>query len=253
MFARDRSTQPRIAERPAMASPSAVRPGWPYVDKDDPWSSHVRIKARLDHLPAGARVLDVGAATGTLGRMCAGKGLVLRGVEPGAEWAALAEPYYDALLCGTLEQAPDAFLSRHNAVVCADVIEHMAAPDAVLRRLLALQPEGCVFIISVPNVANVWVRLNLLLGRFDYADRGILDRTHLRFFTRRSLVALLETVGLQLIDLDVTPVPLNLVHPWFWRTARGRLAHRQLDRLTRRFPTLLGYQFVAQALKPFAG
>jgi 2-polyprenyl-3-methyl-5-hydroxy-6-metoxy-1,4-benzoquinol methylase len=183
--------------------------------------------------------------------MCAGKGFILHGIEPGAEWINLARPYYDALLCSTLEQAPDRFLSGYDVVVCADIIEHLAHPQAALRRLLALQPEGCRFIISVPNVANIWVRLNLLFGRFDYTDRGILDRTHLRFFTRHTFVALLEAVGLQMTDLDVTPIPLNLVHPWFQRTAGGRFAHQQLDRLTHRCPTLLGYQFVAQAMKPW--
>ena len=81
-----------------------------------------------------------------------------------------------------------------------------------------LGPRGTV-IVSVPNVAHLWVRLSLLAGRFDYADRGILDRTHLRFFTRRSLLALLRAAGLAVVELAVTPVPLPLVVPRALSTA----------------------------------
>jgi 2-polyprenyl-3-methyl-5-hydroxy-6-metoxy-1,4-benzoquinol methylase len=222
----------------------------PYLDKADPWSSHSQIKRRLTRLRAGIKILDVGTATGTLGRLCSGAGFELYGLEPNEEWAALARPHYTAMAMSSLEEATDAFLSGHDAVVCADVIEHLARPEDALRRLLSLQPEGCIFIISVPNVANVWVRLHLLFGRFDYTDRGILDQTHLRFFTRRTFLALLEAVGLQVTDIDVTPIPLNLVHPWFRQAAAGRFLHMCLARLTKRRPTLLGYQFIVQAIKP---
>jgi 2-polyprenyl-3-methyl-5-hydroxy-6-metoxy-1,4-benzoquinol methylase len=223
----------------------------PYLDKADPWSSHSAIRRRITRLRAGIKILDVGTATGTLGRLCAGAGFELYGLEPNEEWAALARPHYAALSTTSLEAAADAFLSGYDVVVCADVIEHMARPEAALRRLVSLQPEGCIFIISVPNVANVWVRLHLLFGRFDYTDRGILDRTHLCFFTRRTFMALLGAVGLRVTDIDVTPIQLNLVHPWFHQAAVGRFLHMCLARLTRLRPTLLGYQFIAQTIKPF--
>lgn len=242
------SRRPRRAVR--TAGITAARPGWPYLDKLDPWSSHSRIRWWLREEAPGSRVLDVGTATGTLGRLCAGQGLVLRGLEPNPEWAELARPFYAELMCGALDAADEAFLSGHQVVICADVLEHIAHPEAALERLISLQPPGCRFIISVPNVANIWVRLNLLLGRFDYADRGILDRTHLRFFTRRSFVAMLEGAGLEAGDLEVTPIPLDLVHAWFRQSAAGRSLHAALAAATRRWPTMLGYQFVARAYKP---
>jgi 2-polyprenyl-3-methyl-5-hydroxy-6-metoxy-1,4-benzoquinol methylase len=224
------------------------------MDKgDDPWSSHSHIRRWLAELPPGLKILDVGAATGTLGRMCAGAGFVLHGVEPQPEWADLARPYYAELVCGTLDAVPDAFLGGHDLVVCADVLEHMPNPAAALRRLVALQPRGCRFIISVPNVANIWVRLNLLLGRFDYTERGILDRTHLRFYTRRTLATMLASAGLRIARFDVTPIPLNLVSPLFQRTTGGRFLHTCLARATRLRPTLLGYQFIVQAIQSTSG
>jgi hypothetical protein len=109
--------------------------------------------------------------------------------------------------------------------------------------------------VSVPNVAHLWVRLNLLLGRWEYQDRGILDRTHLRFFTRRSFRRLLAEAGLAVESLTVTPVPLPLVVP-------ERLHGRWLDRvhgvsalLARCWPGGLAYQFVGvcRPAAPVAG
>src|SRR5688500_8997629 len=114
--------------------------GWPYVDKDDdPWSSHNQIKALLARRPAGTRVLDVGTATGTLGRMCQGTGFVMTGIEPNQEWVRVARPYYERLVCAMLDEAPDELLRDHDVVVCADVLEHMPRPEQALQRLVRLQ------------------------------------------------------------------------------------------------------------------
>jgi hypothetical protein len=98
----------------------------------------------------------------------------------------------------------------------------------------------------VPNVANLWVRLNLLFGRFEYTDRGICDRTHLRFFTRKTLIALAENAGLEIQTIRATPIPLELVNGFFV-TFPGRILHSMLARCTSWFPTLLGYQFIVEA------
>jgi 2-polyprenyl-3-methyl-5-hydroxy-6-metoxy-1,4-benzoquinol methylase len=220
------------------------------VDKLERWSSHARIRDLVLEHPAGTRVLDVGAATGTLGRLLAGGGFIVRGLEPHPDWAALARPHYADLFTGTLDDAPPELLRGHDVVVLADILEHLGDPDRALARLVALQPAGCRFLISVPNVANLWVRLQLLAGRFDYAERGILDRTHLRFFTRRTFRALVEGAGLTLQALAVTPIPLDQVHQLFARAALGRAAHGALAAATGLWPTLLGYQFLASAVKP---
>lgn len=221
----------------------------PYLDKTDPWSSHSLIGRRLRGCPQGSRVLDVGSGPGALGRACRGLDLRLDGIERNPEWAQAARPWYRALAAAPLESTPDEFIAGHQVVVCADLLEHLPDPEAALGRLVRLQPNGALFLVSVPNVANLWVRLGLLLGRFDYAERGILDRTHLRFFTRRSLLALLHGAGLHVRRVQVTPLPLNLAHPFFERSALGRLAHRGLAWISQAFPTLLGYQFIVEAVK----
>ncbi len=130
-----------------------------------------------------------------------------------------------------------------------DILEHLPDPDTVLKRLVECQPSNALFIISVPNIANLWVRLNLLMGKFDYTDRGILDRTHLHFFTRRTLVNMIQNSGLEILSIQATPIPLELVSRFFV-TLPGRFIHAVLARFTHWLPTLLGYQFVVQARKP---
>jgi len=171
--------------------------------------------------------------------------LVLRGVEPEAKWIENGRRHYQDVLVSTIDGAPDDFLRDHSAVVCGDVLEHLADPDGTLRRLVSLQRPGSMFVVSVPNVANFWVRLNLLCGRFDYTDRGILDRTHLRFFTRRSFMRFLSESGLNVQRISVTPIPLDLVSPFFARSIIGRNLFRLLAGATRTWPTMLGFQLVA--------
>lgn len=221
----------------------------PYVTKADPSSSHGVILACVQDLPAGTRILDVGAATGILGELLRGKGFALYGIEPSPRWAEAARKHYQELMCCSLEQAPDPFLSGYDVAICADVLEHMPDPRSALQRLTSLQPMGCKFIVSVPNVANLWVRLNLLLGRFPYAERGILDSTHLRFFTRDSLLAMVRSVGLKVGRTIATPIPLGLIYPSLPRTAWGRAVCAGVAFLTNLWPTLLGYQFIVQAVK----
>lgn len=220
----------------------------PYLDKPSIWSSHSMIAARLHTLPDQSRVLDVGTATGTLARMCSDKKLHFFGVEPNVEWAEVASPMYKKIFVGSIDDIADEYLIGYDAIVLADILEHLSAPETVLQKLVGLQSPNSIFIISVPNVANLWVRLNLLFGRFEYADRGICDRMHLRFFTRRTLIAMVKNAGLEIQSIRTTPIPLELVSNFFV-IFPGSLLHSLLARCTSWLPTLLGYQFIVEAKK----
>ena len=222
---------------------------YPYQDKLHPWSSHATLSRWLKDIPAGSKVLDIGTASGALGRLSQGLGLYLNGIEPNPEWADIARPYYQEVFTGFLQEAPAGFIDSADVIVLADVLEHLPEPRSALRELAARAAPGCVFMISVPNVANLAVRLGLLFGHFDYTDRGILDRTHLHFFTRATFRQLLAEAGLKIQRSAVTPVPLNFVHPFFEQKPFGRWVHHALAVVTTGFPTLLGYQFVVQAVK----
>ena len=119
-----------------------------------------------------------------------------------------------------------------------------AATLAALRRTLAASGE---VVISIPNVAHLWMRVSLLAGRFEYAERGILDRTHLRFFTRRTLAALVRGAGLRIARMTATPVPLYQVLSARWHGRPLAAVHALSAGAARALPRLLAYQFVVGA------
>jgi 2-polyprenyl-3-methyl-5-hydroxy-6-metoxy-1,4-benzoquinol methylase len=226
-----------------------MNPSLPYQDKPGRWSSHTRIIERLNTLPTHSKVLDVGTASGMLARMCQNNSLHFFGVEPNADWAQIASPFYKKIWIQPVDTLEEEFAAGYKAIILGDVLEHLTTPEAVLQKLVNLQLPDSVFIISVPNVANLWVRLNLLFGHFDYTDRGILDRTHLRFFTRKTLMSMIKNTGLEIVSVQVTPIPLELVSTFFV-TSPGRTFHAVFAWLTSLLPTLLGYQFIVEAKKP---
>jgi SAM-dependent methyltransferase len=133
-------------------------------------------------------------------------------------------------------------------VLSGDTLEHMNDPEGLLRRVHEALAPGGLLLISVPNVANVYVRLNLLFGRFPYADRGILDRTHRFFFTRASLRRMLEAHGFDVERGAVSSIPLPLAFPRLPGPLLGLLMGG-LELATRLLPALLGYQVLFVARK----
>jgi len=160
----------------------------------------------------GLRILEVGCSSGYLGASLMAKGHVVTGVEPDPTSAKLAASVlaqaWNGDLASFLDAHPDA---RFDVMIFGDVLEHMVDPVAELRRALAhLAPDGCVA-ISLPNVAHGSVRAMLLSGRFDYSERGILDRTHLRFYTRQGIAQLLADAGLALERLHQIDIPPDTI------------------------------------------
>jgi 2-polyprenyl-3-methyl-5-hydroxy-6-metoxy-1,4-benzoquinol methylase len=111
------------------------------------------------------------------------------GIELDPDWAAMAQPHYcEPIQLGDLDtlepQFPDAFF---DVIILSAILEHVKHPDMVLRRMSrCLKPEGKV-VIAMPNVGNWYIRMHLLLGKWDYQERGILDRTHLILLWKRSI------------------------------------------------------------------
>ena len=221
--------------------------GGPYLEKRSRGSSHEIARLTAEALPEGSSILDVGTATGTLGRILSPDRYRVVGIEPDPASAHVAAEHYERVFVGTLDEAPDEVIGSFDLVVCCDVLEHLVNPDAQLRRLVRAQRPLTKFILSVPNIAHLWVRLNLLVGRFDYADRGILDRTHLRFFTQKGFLAMIDNAGLSPLWVRATPVPLDLVHPFFLNSRTGRLLSSFQQVAVSSLPRLLGYQFVCFA------
>jgi SAM-dependent methyltransferase len=216
----------------------------PYQLKRDPHSSHSVIADRLGE-GRGRRALDVGAADGFLAEVLTARGWQVTAIERDPAQAARARGRCHEVVVADLEEAAGLVDGQFDAIVYGDVLEHLSDPLPVLQALNRTLTAGGVVVVSVPNVAHLWVRLQLLVGRFDYADRGILDRTHLRFFTRRTLLELLERAGLDVEELRATPVPLPLLVPERWHGGWLRALHGASAAAARSWTRGLAYQFVA--------
>ncbi len=164
----------------------------------DPAQPLARIAALVED---GSYILDVGAGNGLLARVLsrAGKNVVIDGVEPNEFAAQLAAKYYRHFYPGFVQEHLEKLSqTTYDYVVLADVIEHMPNPLHVLTELLDKLPSETRLIVSVPNVAFGAVRLGLMNGQFHYVDSGLLEHTHLRFFTRSSLTQLFGLLGLKI-------------------------------------------------------
>ena len=211
---------------------------------DSPESTH-RLVVEL--VPPGATVLEFGPATGYMSRVLKKElGCQVVGIEIDARAAELAREYADDVIVGNAEELDlETTLGeqRFDAVLFADVLEHLRDPAEMLKRVAPFVAEGGSVIASIPNVAHASVRLALLAGEFRYRDSGLLDRTHLRFFTRAGIEDLFEGSGyvimtwrrrrLELSDAEIK-VPASVSNE-----AQGALASD---------PEASTYQFVIRAV-----
>jgi methionine biosynthesis protein MetW len=180
----------------------------------------------LDAIPAGARTLDVGCATGYLTRELTARGCAVVGIEADPAAAAAAAPHCAEVVTGDVEDAGDrAALARRapfDALVCGDVLEHLRDPWAALAFLATLLRPGGRAAVSVPNIAHWTGRRAIVGGRFPCAEHGLFDRTHVRFFTRADARELVTGAGLAVVAerFAEAPLPLQARMPALGRLAR---------------------------------
>jgi O-antigen biosynthesis protein len=184
----------RIAtERAEAAPPHAFK----YTTfQDDPASTHSKV---VSLVPPATRVLEFGCATGYMSEVLKNRlGCTVVGIEIDRDAAALAEQHAERVIVGDAEKidyAAELAGEEFDAVLFADVLEHLKEPADVLRRVRPFIAENGVVVASIPNIAHASVRLALLGGEFRYREWGLLDDTHLRFFTRASIQDLFEETG----------------------------------------------------------
>ncbi len=217
-----------------------------YVLKPDPHSSHSIVLRWLGE-GRGRRILDVGAADAIVSRRLTERGWRVTGIESDPALAQAGAPHCERMITANLNREIPEVQGPFDAILYGDILEHLIDPLRMLVELdRSLAPDGFV-IISVPNIAHLYIRLLLLLGRFDYIDRGILDNTHLRFFTARSLRALIADAGLVIERFTATPAPLYQVLPPSWHKRWVAATHTVNAVIARNLPRVLGYQFIVLA------
>jgi 2-polyprenyl-3-methyl-5-hydroxy-6-metoxy-1,4-benzoquinol methylase len=192
-------------------------------------------------------VLDVGCGEGFFAAELKKDGNRVVGVDalPSAGVPAALEKYISADLdVAQPELARQAGEHSFDRVLLLDILEHLVRPERLLAEIRPALKETGRIVVSVPNVANITVRLALLFGRFEYKDRGILDRTHLHFHTRKTARAFLEENGWEILTAKITVMPLELVLGLDPDNPLMLAITELLAAATAVFPGLLGYQLV---------
>ncbi len=198
---------------------------------DDPVNAHA---LQFSLIPAGAKVLDVGCGTGIIGEaLRVRKNCVVDGVDFDEAALNVASEHLRRIAMTNLEQPGWADqlssqrFSNYEVVLFGDVLEHTRNPTNILAESQKLLAPGGRVIVSVPNVAYIMVRLRMLFGIFEYADSGIMDRTHLRFFTRATARKMIEDSGLRISSEHYASFVLpwgRSMPAWIMRLCPGLLA-----------------------------
>ena len=154
-------------------------------------------------VPPGSVVLDIGTADGSVARRLVERNCRVVGIEIDPDAATAAEQYCERVLIEdveTLDLAAAMDGLKFDYVLMLDVLEHLRDPLAVLTAAADQLKPGGRAVLSVPNVTHAALRLQLLAGRFEYTETGLLDRTHLHFFDRPALERLVAQSGLTVLD-----------------------------------------------------
>lgn len=205
-------------------------------------SSHGRISKLLQHRPP-SRILDLGCSSGLLSERLMQMGHHVTGVDVN-EFDDVADRTNAFFRADLNDGIPAEVGSGFDIVLAADVLEHVVNPGVLMSQIRAvLSPTGTA-LLCVPNIAHWYPRFRSTLGMFDYDQRGILDATHLRFFTRRSLTRLVARGGFAIRRIEPLGLPLDALGVDSTKGRTLRLADRLLSGM---WPTMFGYQFLVEA------
>lgn len=214
-----------------------------YSLKHHPSSSHMQV---LQAIRPGALVLDLGCSQGLLAAPLREKGVRVVGVDVGPP--ERVSPSLERYWQRDLEQPLEIPEQRvFDYVVCSDVIEHVIRRPELLRSVRRyLKPEGRL-LISTPNIAIWFYRLSLLVGRFEYGPRGVLDETHVHLFTRATFRREVENAAFRIVRERVTALPFEIVFESTGRSALVRGLASGYHALARLWPEMFAYQFLLEA------
>ncbi|HTU42946.1 MAG TPA: class I SAM-dependent methyltransferase [Candidatus Aquilonibacter sp.] len=210
-----------------------------YAPQNAKLDKYSRNRILLEWVGTGKRVLEVGCSTGYMSQLMKQRNCTVTGIEVDAEAARCAANHCEevhVLDLNSPEWIRRFTEGRFEVVLLGDVLEHLVDPARVLSQMRELLAPNGSLVISLPNIVHWEIRAEVLLGRFDYQSCGILDHTHLRFFTLKSARELIESAGCRIVRF----------HPAVGgrRTGHARPLWQMLARM---LPGLFAYQFLFQA------
>jgi 2-polyprenyl-3-methyl-5-hydroxy-6-metoxy-1,4-benzoquinol methylase len=210
---------------------------------------------RLGDLKKDSRVLDIGSGSGAMGRELGNLGFKsIEAIEINEDARNNTKSYYSSIFTNIEEVLT--IKNRYNLIFLLDIIEHLSDPQNYLGKVLDLAEDDATILISVPNITHWSIRLSILFGQFDYTERGILDRTHLHFFTKKHLQEMIAKVGdrssssLKLLELIGSIVPLEFILPKkIYDTQFFRFFSKIRLFAANHFTGLCAYQLLAEVKK----
>jgi len=209
-----------------------------------PYSSHsiaLKILNQKDNL----NILDIGCGTGDFASHITSKSKKI-GTDNLPEFQIkknIFDKYYEMdLNLGLHSEIKNN--GKYDYVLLLDVIDQLIDDEKLLKEVKPILKEDGNIILSIPNIANIFVRLNLLIGRFPYSEKGILDKAHLHFYTLRSIKKVLKENNFEIKKLKASPIPVIEILPKFLKNNLGRVLNFILNFITVIFKRLFGYQFI---------
>ncbi len=212
-----------------------------YGFRPDPYAAHVKMVSIVGN---DKKVLDVGCSTGYLSKILKERNCEVMGIEIDQDAAEMAMKYCSNVLVHDVEELSpnDSLPKNFDVLLFGDILEHLKDPLSVLIKLRSRLKVNGYAVASIPNIAHIYARLKLLFGKWDYEMGGLLDKTHLRFFTIKSAIRLFLDAGYRVVSKDYTPwIPLFRLNKFLWGKHLEYL-------ITRLFPTLFAFQIIIKAV-----
>jgi len=197
-----------------------------YKFHNSPHSAHVKIP---NLIKPGKKVLDVGCASGYTAEILVKKRCQVFGVEIDKKAVREAKKHCKRVINADVERIDKLPFPNNyfDVIIYSDILEHLRRPDLVLSNFKKYLADDGLLIVSIPNIARIELRIDLVLGKFDYQESGILKKDHLRFFTLSTAKKMLQEAGYKIVKIDYTGLGSRI----------------------KIFPTLIAFQFIIIALK----
>ncbi len=218
-----------------------------YTFKHDRFSSHNQI---IDSIDAGTSVLDVGCGRGLLSARLVEKGCRVVGVDGENDDRSFSHNMESYIQHDLESGLPPVGKGVFDYVIAADVLEHIRNRSRLLEDISSCLKPGGTLVASTGNITLFVYRMLLLIGRFEYRDRGILDRDHVHLFTPDSFTAEIAEAGYSVYEMGSTPIPFELVLPAEPGSIKSNVVSQltaMYQRLAWLWPSLFAYQVIIKA------